>query len=385
MNVQDYLASSGYSTIDSSFYEYIDNWFQWYQGKVQNFHKYTVGIETQKLEKERYCLGMAKKAAQDWADLLMNEKVIITSAEFDLDTILERNNFHIKANHLVELAYALGTGAFVESKDPEGGVVIDYIRADMIYPLAWKNGIITECAFGKYKNVNEKKSISLQIHVMETGAYVIKNRLIDMETGLEINEDGLEREIATESKKPLFQIVRPNIVNHEDLDFPMGISIYANAIDQLKGIDLVYDSYCNEFELGKKRIIVPASMTKAVISQNGKSQPVFDSCSTTFYAGGAGLKEEQKPQEINMDIRVLEHDKGLERQLSLLSLKCGFGNARYSFQSGTEKSAAEDLSRNFKKHETALKSALIDMAKVAAFLSGHENAEINISFESGID
>jgi hypothetical protein len=37
------------------------------------------------------------------------------------------------------------------------------------------------------------------------------------------------------------------------------MSIYGAAIDQLKAVDLVYDSYVNEFQLGKVRsgLMVP--------------------------------------------------------------------------------------------------------------------------------
>jgi hypothetical protein len=50
-----------------------------------------------------------------------------------LTEILWANNFQTRANRLLELSFALGTGAFVEYKNADGDVVIDYIRADMIY------------------------------------------------------------------------------------------------------------------------------------------------------------------------------------------------------------------------------------------------------------
>lgn len=389
MNIINYLTNSGYSTIDDSFYNYIDNWFQWYRGKVENFHKHTIGSGLQTVEKERYGLGMAKKVAEDWANLLLNENVVITSTDFDLTGIFEKNNFTTKANQLIELSYALGTGAFVEYGTNDG-VVIDYIRADMIYPLVWKDGVITECAFGRYKKIGSRQYVYLQIHVIENGVYIIKNRFIDPESGLEADAGDMEPEIITGYEKPLFQIITPNVVNNVDLDCPMGISVYANAVDQLKGLDLVYDSYCNEFELGKKRIIIPPYMTNVGISQDGVAQPVFDSCNTTFYGLDTGLGEHQKLEEINMAIRSVEHDKGLQRQLNLLSAKCGLGDERYSFGGGGVKAVAEtvsqksDLFRNLKKHQVPLKSALTHMVEAIAFLSGVENAVVNIEFDDSI-
>ena len=55
---------------------------------------------------------------------------------------------------------------------------------------------------------------------------------------------------------PHFQFIRPNIANNFDMNSPLGLSVYANHIDKFKALDTKYDSFTNEFELGKKRILV---------------------------------------------------------------------------------------------------------------------------------
>lgn len=83
---------------------------------------------------------MAKTVAEDWANLALNEKVQITVGENTANEriweVLDNNDFKVRGNQLVELAFALGTGAFIEYKDGDQ-VMIDYIRAGMIYPLSW--------------------------------------------------------------------------------------------------------------------------------------------------------------------------------------------------------------------------------------------------------
>lgn len=69
----------------------------------------------------------------------------------------------------------------------------------------------------------------------------------------------------TGSDKRQFVIDRLNIVNNVDPDSPMGVAVFANAIDQLKGVDIAYDSYVNEFILGKKRIFVVPEMFPATL------------------------------------------------------------------------------------------------------------------------
>ena len=90
--------------------------------------------------------------------------------------------------------------------------------------------------------------------------YYIENRYIDAESGKELEPpETVLPKIETGYDRPLFQIIMPNICNNVDLDSPLGISVFANAISQLKGCDLVYDSYMNEFVLGRKRILVPSA------------------------------------------------------------------------------------------------------------------------------
>lgn len=144
----------------------IDEWLEWYQNDVEKFHHYKLYNGAVMTNQERYKLGMAKTVCEDWANLLLNEKVAIKAGKYSkrLAEILNYNNFRVQGNRLIEKAFALGTGAFVEYLNAEGKVIIDYIRADMIYPLSWDNGDITECAFGTAKLLDGKEVIYLQMH-----------------------------------------------------------------------------------------------------------------------------------------------------------------------------------------------------------------------------
>ena len=297
---------------------------------------------------------------------------------------------------MVELTYALGTGAFVEYL-ADGEVVVDYIRADMIYPISWDNGEITECAFGSYRTDTGKESIYLQIHRMggEEGEnpdrYYIENHLIDAKTGEKLDLGDTEEIIDTEAELPLFQIIVPNIQNNIELDSPMGVSVYANALDQLKGCDLIYDSYLNEFVLGKKRIIVPQSAVKIEMSQNGDMRPMFDPNDTVYYAMPTDRDDANKITENNMQIRAQEHELGIQRALDLLSLKVGMGTGRYQFDaSGGVKTATEvisdksDLYQNMRKNEIPVKAAVIAMGKAIAFLDGNGETEVTVDFDDSI-
>lgn len=397
--IQGYLSKNNYRTLPDSTYTHIDEWLEWYRGSVDAFHSYNFynGIQVQKAT--RLSLGMAKRVCEDWANLLLNEKVKITTSSESLNQIIEHvmeyNNFKVRANQLIELIFALGTGALVEYQDGTGEIVVDYIRADMIYPLSWENGDITECAFGSHKSYDGKEYIYLQIHELEeNGSYVIHNHYIDENSGdeLPLDELGIEERIETGSSVPCFQIITPNIVNNIDLDSPMGISCYGNSIDQLKSTDLVYDSYANEFILGKKRITVPMSMAKIEMSGKQGARPVFDAKDTVFYAIPNSSDGNNELKEIDMKLRAAEHELGLQKNLDLLSFKCGLGNDRYSFDGSGVKTATEvisdksELFQNLKKHQIPVRSGLVGMIKAIASLLNisEDKLEVTIDFDDSI-
>lgn len=397
--VKAYLLKREFNVASDDTYNRIDEWLDWYQNDVEKFHKYSVYNGVVMTKQDRYKLGMAKTVSEDWANLLLNEKVAIHAGGYDarLTEILRANNFQTRANQLLELSFALGTGAFVEYKNAEGDVVIDYIRADMIYPLTWDNGDVTECAFGTPKVVDGKKVIYIQIHRFgrseeEKGdEYYIENRYIDQESGEEIDapEDIVEI-VGTESVEPLFQLVTPNICNNIDLDSPLGISIYANALDEVKGCDLIYDSYMNEYVLGRKRIIVPLSQAKRQMEADGVTNPVFDPNDTVYYILPEDRNGENKLTEVDMTIRASDHELGMQRALDLLSFKCGMGAGRYKFEQGGVKTATEvisdksDLYQNRQKHCIIISAAIINLIRAVSFLDQGGVVDATVDFDDSI-
>ena len=393
--ILQYLQDKGYSPASDDTTKYHDTWLSWYQGYVTDFHHYTVYNGIEMVGKDRYTLGMAKTISEDWANLLLNEKVkIYTGTDFDkeLEKVFEYNNFRVKGNQLIELAFALGTAAFVEYLDADGEVVIDFIRAGMIYPLSWDNGYVNECAFGSMRERDGNKQYYIQIHKLsKKGTYIIENHIVDAESGADLDlDEGMLPEVDTGIEIPLFQIITPNIVNNIDLDSPYGISVFANAISQLKGCDIVYDSYINEFDLGKKRIMVPISMAKIEMGKDGVARPVFDKNDTVFYALPGDRNGENKPDTFDPQIRAQEHELGINKALDLLSFKCGLGTGRYKFENGTVKTATEviseksELYQSLKKHEIVLESALKGMVKAIGRLKGADIKDVNIDFDDSI-
>lgn len=373
-----YLSDHGYAAPSPEWRTWVETFKSWYQGYVKDFHRYWIynGIDRQ--ERDRAQLGMAKLVCEDMATLLLNDKVRISCDGFDrLEEILNANDFYAMATRLVELSMAMGTGALVEYLDADNQPVIDYITADMIYPLKWHGQRITECAFGSRVVVEKSLGYYIQIHTLENDMYHIHNVWLN-EKGVEVDPpEGIETDVATGSPLPLFQFIRPAAVNTVDLASPMGAAIFATAIEQLKGCDIVYDSYVNEFNLGRKRVYVPMSLATIQLQKGGTVEPRFDPKDTVFHVLEQSPDGKQVLTESNMTLRVAEHDQGMQRMIDLVSKKCGLGTGRYRFEGGVVKTAKEvvaensDLYQSIKRNEKIIESALFDMIRALAFLCGH--------------
>ncbi len=393
--VKKILKDLGYTPIPDGLMMPVDLWKSWYEGKVDSFHEYRQYNGKRVLRRTRKSLCMAKRICEDWADLLLNEKVEITldseKSQKVIDRVFEENNFKVSANKLVELAFALGTAAFVEHKTRDG-VLIDYVKADMIYPLSFANGVISECAFASRMMIYGEMHTYINIHILEDGKYVVINKLICERTKkCAPLPDGVAEKFYTGASIPLFQIFTPNIVNNICTDSPLGMSVFANAIDVLEGIDLVYDSYQNEYRLGKKRIVVPLSMAKIEMEQQGDILPVFDDNDTEFYAFSGADPENFSINEINMEIRATAHETGLQRNIDLLSDLCGFGSSKYNYQTGKVKTATQivseqsDLFRNLRKHEIVAEKILKELVRAVLYLSGEDYEEnVVVNFDDSI-
>ena len=398
--VREYLQSRHYHVAPDQTYNHIDEWLEWYQNEVEKFHHYSIYNGVTTIKQDRYRLGMAKKVCEDWANLLLNERVSIRAEHYTerLEQILHENNFYVQGNKLVELVFALGTGALVEYLGADNEVIIDYLRADMIYPLSWDNGDVTECAFGTPRSVRGKDAIYLQIHrhgdldkEENPDVYYLENTYIDADSGKEIDppEDVIPV-VNTGSTEPLFQILTPNICNNIDLDSPLGISVYANAISQIKSCDLIYDSYVNEYVLGRKRIMVPLSQAKRMMQEDGVQTPVFDPHDTVYYMLPGDRGDENHLTEIDMTIRASDHELGIQRALDLMSLKCGMGSGRYKFESSGVKTATEvisdksDLYQSRQRHCIIVSAAIIGMVRAVSFLDTGHAVDATVDFDDSI-
>ena len=398
---------------------YLSMWSSWYEGKVASFHRYKLysGPNSWKW-RDKKSLQMAKKSCEDWADILFNDKVIISvdneSSNKALQDILNKLDFWVLINQSIEMSGSTGTGAIVcaakgiefelneqgevidvNYKDSE--IKIDYVPAMNIYPISWKGQVVTECAFLSETIEKGKKLVYVTAHTFnDQGNYQIENRVFErLNNDLKeiVASDTLDT-FDTESNIPWFVFVRPAGVNNIAPDSPWGLPYYAQAVDIMKSIDNAYDGLDNEIRLGKKRIFVSGKFLSYDASTGNLK---FDADDIPIYVMPDDMDPEKNMlKSDSTDLRVDSYVKDINFNLKLYSEKCGLGDNFYRFDETGMKTAKEVASNNSvlfrrkKKHEISLESSLYDLIKAICYISGKFSSmpvsykDITIKFDDSI-
>lgn len=395
MKLEEFLKKMyGYNPeIKNSIRTYIEQWKSWYKGNVRSFHNYFIYNGQRKVNKKRFTMNMAKEISEDWSDILWSEKCKISmkdeksNKEFEkLTNVLDLYSI---INQSIEKSGALGTcGAvtsvydLIENEDgmyldvSEAKTRVDIVDIDWIYPLSWNNNDIPECAFGSVECKNGIKYIVLSVHkINEQGNYVIYNHLFK-DTNGNLSEIVEENEVAkqfdTKSNIKWFSIFKPLLTNNLFNNNPFGIPHYANAIDNMKAVDIAFDALKNEIKDSRKRTFVRADMLNY---DDGTQKMVFDPNDTDVYVLPQKANKDDLIQSDTDDLRTDKQIATLNTNLNILGNKVGFGENHYHFD-GTNLSTAtavvssnSKLFRRKKKLEIGYESSIYDLVKSICYAS----------------
>ena len=284
--------------------------------------------------------------------------------------------------------------------DNECKVGIEFVDALHIIPLSVHKSKITECAFVSVFTRRGKDCCYIETHTQdEHGIYHIENECFSIE-GAELRQTelpaGIAEKINTGGKYPWFAIIYPNIANNIRDNNGMGMSVFANATDDLVAVDIAFNNFVKDFKLGGKKVFY----NKAMLAVNDKGETITpdDVAQQLFQQIGDGLDFDVKAmvQEFNPSLRVAENKDGVQFALDVLSFKCGMGTKRYQFENSGVKTATEytgerqELVQHASKHmipiEAALKTlcaAILHIGKVFCGADADPETLITIDFEDG--
>lgn len=299
-----------------------------------------------KKHRDMALLNAAKVVCDKMAALTYSEQCEITATNEDYQKIiedtLEANAFQSKFPEWLSRAYAMGGGILKLIID-KTEIKIDFLNADVFFPTKWNNRRITEGIFrstyakgGKFYRIFEYQ------HETPDG-FAIENSVWESDTRgalgtpcsiQRIFPECSETTVLKGIKQPLFVYFKPAIGNNRSFDTPLGLPIFANSYDTLRGIDIIYDSLQREYILGKKRIIVPSELIKTEIdAKTGKEVRYFDADDEVFQALTSDEAAKLPIVDNTIQLRVQEHIDGLNAQLDILSMQIGLSAGSLSFNS----------------------------------------------------
>ena len=150
----------------------------------------------------------------------------------------------------------------------------------------------------------------------------------------------------------------------------MGVSVFADAIDCLKGVDLAFNNFCRYIKLGGKKVFMSRSLVQRddcgnVLTPDDVAQQLF------VTLGDGDIDEHPMITEHNPELRAEENALAVQSQLNYLSFRCGLGTHHYTFDvDGRTKLTAtqymgerQDMRQNLVKHQRNARSYVISAVR----------------------
>lgn len=250
------------------------------------------------------------------------------------------DKIYFSLRHWVEYGCAYGTVILKPSIDS-----IDIVTPDRFTVTDQSNGDITGCVFlNREVDRSGKKYYSrLEYHrFLESGQYAISNRCYVSDTpewdGKPIEIDstpwvGMLEDVTIENvKKPLFGVFRTPQANNIDIDSPMGMPIFSEAIEELKDLDIAYSRNAGEVMDSERITLVDDRLiTFSGKPVNGKEDVKLPRYARTVF----GNQPEDFYQEINPELNTEVRLLGINNLLSFIGFKCGYSNGYFVFDEKT--------------------------------------------------
>lgn len=258
-------------------------------------------------------------------------------------------NAYFNLRHWVEYGCAYGTVII----KPNGGGLDMFTPMDFIVTEQDDNGNITGIVFKDGYTDNDKHYTRLEYHRFietrtESGViypYVISNRAYVSRSSESLGDPiplaqtkwadlldetppilkgGNER-----LDSPMYGVFRTPSANNIDLSSPLGMPIYAEAIEEMKDLDIAYSRNAGEIYDSEKIILADDRlMFDSGKNLNGR---VADVKLPHYVKNVFGNSPEEFYQEITPQLNTDTRLSGINALLSQIGYKCGFSNGYFVF------------------------------------------------------
>ncbi len=291
----------------------------------------------------------------------------------DRADFLNKSYKNVIDNIRIPVEYGCAKGGLVLKPYVSGGdIKVDFIQADEFYPTAFDDcGNITGAVFVQTMAKNGEFYTRLEQHRFAEGNYEISNKAfksrakgaLGREIGIEtIPEWQRLAEVLTikNVKKPLFGYFRPAVANTVDPSSPLGVSVFANAINLIEDANRQYERFLWEFESGERALIANSMAFKR--DKNGKLMLPDKRLYKTLDVDDVDFFKEWSPE-----LREGELANGLDKIFRQIEFNCGFAYGTLSAMDSRDRTAEEIKNSKQRSYATitdnqkSLRCALSDL------------------------
>ena len=291
-------------------------------------------------------INFAKAVCSETARLAMlGTKITIDGSARAVWLQEQIDNIYFKLRDWVEYGCAYGTVILKPN-----GKGIDLVTPDNFIITDYENGEISGVVFINRETVGKKYYTRLEYHRFVNDVYAITNRCYvgdtenDTSKRIDITKtpwsELLEESFIQNVDSPLYGVLKTPHANNVDVDSPMGLPIFSDAIEELKDLDIAYSRNSKEILDSKRTVLLDSdrllpsggkvAQTGAYFDRQRESMGLPDYVKNVYGNGQEDFYKEINPQ-LNTDTRL----SGLNALLSQIGYKIGYSNGYFVFNEST--------------------------------------------------
>lgn len=291
-------------------------------------------------------INFAKAVCSETARLAMMATKITIDGSARAEWLQKQiDSIYYKLREWVEYGCAYGTVILKPN-----GKSVDLVTPNNFIITNAANGEITGIVFINREIVGKKWYTRLEYHRFVDDTYIITNKCYVGETENDRGKlvdiaktpwnDLAEEMYGQNIKSPLYGVLRMPHANNVDVDSPMGLPIFADAIEELKDLDIAYSRNAKEILDSKRTVLLDSdrllpsggkvAQTGAYFDRTRESMGLPDYVKNVYGNGQEDFYQEINPQ-LNTDTRL----SGLNALLSQIGYKIGFSNGYFVFNEST--------------------------------------------------
>ena len=322
--------------ISQSMEQMIEKCFAIYQGKPYWLDD----------EEHIKTINFAKAVCSETARLTMLGTKITIDGSARAEWLQKQiDNIYFKLRDWVEYGCAYGT--IILKPNGKG---IDLVTPNNFMITDYENGEITGVVFVNRETVGKKYYTRLEYHRFVDDVYAITNRCYigdsENDTSKRIDiaktpwSELLEESFIQNVNSPLYGVLKMPHANNVDVDSPMGLPIFSDAIEELKDLDIAYSRNSKEI-LDSKRLVLldsdrllpsggKVAQTGVYFKNQRESMGLPDYVKNVYGNGTEDFYQEINPQ-LDTDTRL----SGINALLSQIGYKIGYSNGYFVFNERT--------------------------------------------------